>query len=310
MALPSFSLLLPNLFIGLCNGTPLLKPYSAVFCRDLGYRVHRFEPSFKLSSGGRANPDLVLASTSKNNTLLIEWTEATSVSSHKEEQLHRYSKVNQLDLTDVLAVPISAATTHDVTLIVPPGGVDSFEAFLSGKKWSFALLGFAAVDGKYSLEVTANGFQQSETDAFFRSGIHLTRVPLHYLPIPLDQITRASVAAQVVRHLVSLIHKGVGEVTVQEFCVGWVPLWSFIDVQKQHNLMAVTRDVLTALARKPFGKRLLRRIPSDPPAWQLSGQDLLRKQVRSVRTHLDNFIAEQTGESYQPELPLDETSPI
>ena len=43
MATNSFSHLLPNLFIGLCKGSRLLRPYSIQFKNELGYTIFKFE---------------------------------------------------------------------------------------------------------------------------------------------------------------------------------------------------------------------------------------------------------------------------
>ncbi|MCC7353448.1 MAG: hypothetical protein IT330_06775 [Anaerolineae bacterium] len=307
MVTNSFSHLLPNLFIGLCAGSPHLRPYSERFGHELAYQVFKFEVRFSMSAGGQANPDAVIASKKVANTFLLEWTESASISDDKKAQLERYSRVSARDLTDIIAVPPAATRTHDVAVIVRAAAADSFRRWLVDRQWRFPLMVFDPQEGRYTLKKVEFGFQEKRTEDFFAAGINVERIPLSYLPFPLDQVSRASIVAPTIRHLIALVIRGIQQIGIEGFCSGYVPAWSFIADRKQGELMRATKEVLNALGRKPGCKDLLERVQGDPPKWRLATRDVFRKRAQFYRDRLNIFISEHEGEDFQPELPFDET---
>ncbi|RLG20548.1 hypothetical protein DRN74_05210 [Candidatus Micrarchaeota archaeon] len=303
MAKDSFRLLLPNLFIGLCKGSRLLHPYSKQFYQELGYRLFQFEPSFKIVDG-RAHPDAVLRSEKVKHTLLVEWTEAASIHPRKQRQLSRYARVTNRDLINVLAVPPEEVKSFDVVLIVSDQTAPLFQQTLREQRWQFPLLIFRSECEEYELRKVFNEFMESETNKFFTVGIKINRIPLHFLPFPLENTTEADIVPFVIRHLLSLLVKGIKEFEVEDFCRGYVPMWKFIWWEKRHDLMKLTRQVLTALGRKPVGKELIRRVGSDPPKWGFVNPVESRKRIRSIKKVLEQFINEIQGKQYQMELEL------
>jgi hypothetical protein len=132
----------------------------------------------------------------------------------------------------------------------------------------------------------------------------LRRIPLGYLPFPLDEISHATVVFPVVRHLTALIVRDIVEVTLAEFCSGYVHAWSYIDPSKQSEISRNTRQILSELARDRTGQELIRRAPGEPPRWFLYQNAEFRRRIRFFQGFLDRFIAKKLGED-QPSLPLD-----
>jgi len=296
-----FSHLLPNLFIGLSKGAYQLRPYSKEF-KQLGYRVFKFEPFFPISAGQKTNPDMVIISERLGNTVMIEWTEVNSVREDKREQLHRYSKVTKRDLTNVLAIPPVAVETFDVCVIISPEAVDSFEGFFKKSNLQFPLLKFGEMkDGFYLMKVLYE-FEENQTNTFFSRPMNLSRIPRRYLPFALDEILHRQLVTHIVRHLLSLVRKETKEFTIDEFCSGYVPVWSLVDIRKQGEVKRVTKEVLVKLLSKPIGKELLKRLKQQPPTWEIIDEFDRRRSMRLIGKSLQEFIAEVKGKEFQLEL--------
>ncbi len=154
----SFSHLLSNLFIGLCKGHRSLRPYSLQFRDTLRYDIFRFEASFRLSAGARANPDLVMVSGSLGNTLVLEWS-GSGLTDHKKSQLERYAAISTDDLSSVLAVPVEATHSHDIVLILKGPVIQSFRDYLEEKGWPFPIVEFEIHDPGCSLQKVEHRFE-------------------------------------------------------------------------------------------------------------------------------------------------------
>jgi len=101
------------------------------------------------------------------------------------------SRISATDLTDILAIPPNAVNTYNATLVVQPTALESFKAFLGDRGWRFPILVFNTQESAYSLKKAENDFVEKKTDQFFASGVEVQRIPLHYLPFSLDQISGA-----------------------------------------------------------------------------------------------------------------------
>lgn len=305
MATSSFSHLLSNLFAGLCKGSIRLRPYSDEFRRSLKYEVFGFETVFALPSGGQANPDLVIVSEGVKSTLVIEWTQALSVTAKKEGQLERYSRVDREALVDVLAVPPSVASSHNVVLILKQSAVTSFKEFLTNSGWAFPILEFDDENG-YSLVRVVHSFADKDTDEFFKRGVKVDSIPLGYIPFSLEEISHETIVAFVVRHLISLIVRGAKEITTEEFCAGYVRLWQSIASNKQKDIKTKTRRLLAEISGNPTGKQILKRHDEDSLKWLLDHDSVFASKRRSFQTYLTTFVTRKEGREYQLELPFEE----
>ena len=132
---------------------------------------------------------------------------------------------------------------------------------------------------------------------FFTEGIKLRRIPLHYLPIQLDQISVQSIVTFVIRHLMSMLIKDIQEFSIEEFCEGYIPVWSFIDIKKQNQIKKVTKEVLNDLIKNPIGKDILVRIADNPPKWKIRSDFNVKRKSKSLVKALEDFINEKKGGS-------------
>ncbi len=297
----SFSYLLPNLFIGLCKGHRALRPHSVRFRDTLRYSIFRFEASFRLSAGARANPDLVMISNDLGSTLMLEWSES-GLTNHKKGQLERYAAISAGDLSSVLAVPVAASRSHDVVLILKEPVVQAFKDHLDEKGWAFPVLVFDSHNPGYSLQKVEHDFSVTATNTFFDKKLAFDRIPLGYLPFSLDDISHATLVTSVVGHLMAMIVRDKATINLQEFCAGYVPAWDYIDPGKQREIARNTRELLSELTRNKTGRTFIKRERNDPPTWLLYQNAEVRKKLRSYRGFLDRFIARKRGEEDQLQL--------
>jgi len=301
----SFSLLLPNLFIGLCKGSRTLGDYSRIFKEELGYLIFKFEPSFKTFAAGRINPDVIIISNNVENTLIIEWTESNHVNEDKKRQIDRYSRLSKDDLINIVAIPVNSAKTHNIILITLPNLVSSYSEYMKLRDIRFPILDFTIQDGNYCLEKKESNFEESRTNKFFTDGIKIKRIPLHYIPIPLDNFSSKSIVTLVVRHLVSLLIKGIQEFSIEEFCEGYISAWKFINDKKQSEFMKVTKNLLNELAHRPIGDQIIARIGNNPPKWKIKDEIDIKKRMKSIQKALNSFIIEiKEDRSHQLEMSI------
>jgi hypothetical protein len=303
MAIASFDLLIPNLFVGLTKGARGLGDHGRRF-RQLGYRIFRLEPTFLLDKGGKCNPDLVLSSSKISSTLILEWTNATSVHEDKREQFRRYAKVTSRDVVEELAVPRMEGGIFDIAVVVSTDAVDSFKRFLTDNGLPLVLLEFARKDEKFRLRRVSGRFKEAETGRFFSKTLVLDRIPLRYVPFSLANILPGELVTHIVSHMLSLMTRGSTQFTIDEFCSGFVYVWDTIAREKRAEISRATKRILGALAQHSAGRELLLRQQNPPnsPRWELLLSRASGTQIRGLRNRLSEFIAEVKGHAFQLEL--------
>ena len=303
MAAKSFSHLMSNLFVGLSKGSPALRPYSTKFSRELGYRLFGLESKFAASQASSSvKPDMVVSSPKTSNVLVLEWTENRNAL-QKDAQFGKYAKMIKRDLIDVLGVPVNEAGSHDVVIVVPDVCAPDYEALIKTRKWGFPMLVHKIDASGDSLNRNGSPMSTPKTDAFFQGGINLNpeRIPLHYIPVPLDGITTKSIAPNVVAELISIATKGGGEVSLERFCESYFPIWDKLDGSIQKEIRDKTKGVLTRLCRKPSMKSLITRSNQNPPKWNVAN---IRGSGgnKALQQRMQEFVNDVRGDPHQPDL--------
>ena len=302
-----FSQVIPNLFIGLCKGSFVLRPYSTNFGMNPSYKVQRLEPRMVIDTGETVNPDAICSSSSVGNTIVIEWTEAEKPNERKERQLERYSHVTSKNVIELLAIPANEAKTTDICLIVTPDAGSNFNELLTSKKWYFPLLSFTKTEMGYTLKRCANDFCEEQTNQFFSNNMTFERIPLGYLPLPLDEnINEKLVARIVARHALSVLIRGERNSSIEEFCSGYITIWDKIDNLKRKLIRSATKNTLIRLSKHESIKEYLQRDSADTALWHFKGGPELLKKIRSVQKGINQILAIIEGEKSQMELPFDD----
>jgi hypothetical protein len=300
-----FSLLLTNLFVGLCKSSRRLRPYSDEFSKSLGYQIFKFEPSFALLSanGERCNPDLILMSKIVSNTLITEWTQASNLGEGKKKQIATYAKIQVSDIVNMAGVPSAVAQNFSVVFVVKPNVLSEISDHLSKNSWRMPILSLSQDNNEYTLAKVGNGSLETRTDAFFTKGVKFKQIPEGYLKFSLDAINESNITDSITRHLVSLIVKGVGEITTEQFCVGFVKIWGYLSQEKQREIVKRTGEILKEMTRNEKTRPLLLRIKDNPSTWQVIDKKTFFERMRSYQTALDEFRFKKEGKGeFQPSL--------
>jgi hypothetical protein len=105
-----FNLKMLNLWIGLCRGEAGLP----LDIRHLGYKHKWIELRFLNSHGEDVKPELIIASDRIGHTVLLEWKAGANT---EQDQLRRYSGVDQQDLVQKVALTPVEASSHDTCVL-------------------------------------------------------------------------------------------------------------------------------------------------------------------------------------------------
>ena len=99
-----------NLLIGLCKGVRGL-PRNLI---DLGYSVKWIEFKFNNSEEELVKPEIIITSRKLGDTLLFEWKSGGNVDN---DQLLRYSKITEDNLTQRAQIPLNCVNTFRLTIL-------------------------------------------------------------------------------------------------------------------------------------------------------------------------------------------------
>lgn len=257
MAASSFNCDMLNFWIGMLQKHPVLKEGSASV-QALGYRLFQIEPSF-VGGQGTVNPDAVAISEQQGHTLLAEWTSAEQVSERKRTQIEKYSRVSGNDLANVLAVPVAAAKTSGVLLVVRPQAMAAFEPLTHTRNGTFVLLSvFSREVGRgYCLKSVAGHLADQSLEKVLMQGIVSQRIPHAYIPLDLEEISRETVVKPLMESLVAAAVRGPLDFTLEALCKGMTPMWRWISEPKRDELSKVSWSLLRELKRGNYGKGIV-----------------------------------------------------
>ncbi|MFZ0033492.1 MAG: hypothetical protein WAK60_00710 [Sedimentisphaerales bacterium] len=172
-------------------------------------------------------------------------------------------------------------------------------------KLKFPLLQIEQTGPKFVLTKAENAFEELKTESFFKTPKVFERIPMRYLPIPLDRIIHELLVIHVCVHLISLLRRGVQEFTVTDFCKGYIPAWNIVDSAKRGNIVRVTKDIISSLCNSVYGQNMLeRQSPLNPPKWSFA-EGLDRKNLRSIKKELDEFAMGVKSGQFQGEWDFD-----
>ena len=173
----NLNLALMNLFVGMCKG---LAGLPRDF-RNLQYVDKWIELRFANTDQEQVAPELIVSSRRLNHTILFEWKSGPNL---EADQLRRYSRVTQDDLSERAALAIEETGSHDVAAIGLQEHAERLTMGLAQGHYTFPLL-LVTDDG---LAIHQNRFQPNETDAVFRPllAINWGDVPNHFFPVDVD----------------------------------------------------------------------------------------------------------------------------
>jgi hypothetical protein len=294
-----------NLFIGMCKGDPVLPRYF----RDLGYHEHAIEFRFQNADNETVVPELIIASGTVHHALLFEWKSGPNT---EADQLRRYSRVTQPDLTQRALLAREDCTTHDITIVGLGEHSDRLAQGIEAGDYPFPIL----VVTEAGLEKIRNQFSEPTTDTLFQNtlGIDWSRAPMSYFPVDGDS-EEWEYAEQVLPHVLTKMGNGVSRIIVADIARLLVPHW---DISNPDFRQSVERKIVTVLdyaERHEFGEFLRRNRAyqgrGSSPAWDVVANPILTepdkrlKHWRQMKAKQTSVIEHFRGVEVQGELPLE-----
>ena len=283
-----------NLWIGLCKGVYGL-PRDIY---ELGFEPICIDHRFRNSAGESAHPDLIIESELKGHTLCLEFKSGGP----DEGQLLRNSHILPADLVRQAWVRPSAATSHDVVVVIFTTNSALHQQALSNGGYRFPLLG-TQPDG---LALIANRFRLDELSSVF---IPLLRIDWSVVPTSFVRIDGElgdwEIAETMGPAILARVISGQPRFGVAEICRDVSDMWSILGGPGQQSLRSRVRAVVARAVAGPFA-----------PYLSLSGDTIRVTQgrlgdparqaqaLRALRTAQAQFIGDLRSSGRQLTLPL------
>lgn len=248
-----------NAFAGLCED---LKNWPNDLYK-MGYRIVAVEPSFKNSTRGIVNPELVIASDDKNHSILIESKSGTL----DGNQHDRYRDVSAEDLAQGGNLPISKKETHifDISYLCDDSNETSVKKALAEKQSSFPLVN---MNHKFEeatwIKKKSGDFNETDVDKLFTKGI---KIPHNYPPVSLIPILSDPdfpdylVAKMLLPQVVKFMVEGRRIFEVPTLLSEAIPyhLWDCFDKKEKDKIINKVTRILSMVSRdalKPYIRRV------------------------------------------------------
>lgn len=301
----SLNLQLMNLFIGMCKGDPALPRHF----RDLGYQEHAIEFRFQNADNETVVPELIIASRRVHHALLFEWKSGPNT---EADQLRRYSRVTQADLTQRAMLVRENCTTHDIAIVGLGEHRDRLVQGIEAGRYPFPIL----VVTEAGLEKIRNRFSEPTTDAVFQNRLEVdwSRAPMSYFPLDSNS-EDWEYAEQVLPHVLTKMADGVPRIIVADIARLLVPQWEIANRDFRNSVERKIVTVLDYAERHEFGEFLRRNRAyqgrGGSPAWDVVENPVWREPDKRLK-HWRQMKAKQTrviehfrGDEVQGELPLE-----
>lgn len=310
---PSYntSLVLLNLFIGMCNGE---RGLPNLF-RRFGYENRGIEVKFVNSEGDFVQPELIIASEQKSHALLFEWKDGANL---EEDQLRRYSKVTARDLRQRAQLMGSSADSFDITIVAHDEHVDRIVIGLRRGGYRFPLL--AITNSK--LQLRENIFCCQELNLVFKAGLDIDWdiVSTYYVPFDMNS-KPGDIAEKIMRNVVVRMRKREGRINVNDIAADIVPAWGMIDGSHKKKLRKKLTDIMREASTCEFKEYLkynreLSSRNSTMATWDIMNNPIAlhagknSKGVKRIGTLVERFLKRlETGKEFKDEdrmLPFDD----
>ncbi len=305
----SFSLVMTNLFVGLCRGHRFLHPVSDQ-ARALGYKLFRIEPSFA-GTIRQVRPDAIACSSRRRHTLLGEWTGMDSMTPEKRLQVRAYMAVTRKELVDLAAVDVDSAESSSTWLVVRPEAAGAFGVVLEkmpGGKLLLSTLGVHDNSG-YRLACHGGALADDELTGLLTGPHTFRRVPMSYVRFSFDDLSPRAIAAPVVQEIVSLVAKEAYKFTIVGLCSDLFDgAWKQIATEVQNSVARAVRKVVKELSSQEYASDWLAQVPGERDSWALNvGRKADASSFLSqFRDIAERFLARLANRPFTPELPFDE----
>lgn len=237
----NFSLLIVNLFVGLCRGSAGLPKVL----RELGYEDRWIERQFTNQDRDRVHPEVVIASRLQRHTLLVEAKRGPNTD---RDQLRRYARVEGGDLIERLFLAEEEAERHDVAVVGLHEYADRLRIALEEDGTRFPLL----VADDEGLWLAVNEFSCEELTDVFRPRMHVRwdEVPMGWIPFDHDS-ELWEVAEVVIPRVIGRMVDREPRVGARSVCDA-VSSWSIIGTPQRRQMEARVLEVFREASAEEF----------------------------------------------------------
>jgi hypothetical protein len=301
-----FNLKMLNLWIGLCRGEAGLP----LDIRHLGYKHKWIELRFLNSHGEDVKPELIIASDRIGHTVLLEWKAGANT---EQDQLRRYSGVDQQDLVQKVALTPVEASSHDTCVLGLAEHGHRLSMGISQSGYSFPLL-VLEHDG---ISLRLNRFARQELTQVFdpKLNLDMSKVPTQI--IPFDHNSQFwEIAEQVLPQIIEYMCRGAPRFTLEQVASDCVPVWQIaMAPEYKRDLKFKVGQVIDDAAEHEFRGYFRRDRPTagrtHSPTWQILYNpndlpfDKRSREYRKLTTRQREFVeALKTGKRQPLQLAL------
>ena len=299
----SFNLILLNLWIGLCGGHPRL-PRDL---RELGYDAKWIEYRFQNQDGETIHPEMIVCSSKMAHTLLLEFKSGKNLDN---DQLYRYSRVTQEDLRQLAMIPISATSSHDISIIGKEENAERLRIGLDAGPYNFPFL----VCNALGIHLFLNKFSVQSLNNLFSKGLAIDwgQVPTMYVPI-LHDSESWEIAEVIIPIILGHMHQRKSRIEVEQISIESCKAWSSMGSPAKKEYRSQVSKVLAEASRSSFREYFHYKSDQKGGYIEISnnpiemGTDKRTGAYKKLQTLQREFIAKLIKEAGQTSLDLDST---
>lgn len=293
-----FSLNLLNIFVGLSQGSMLLKPFSKEF-KKFNYDFFGIEKDL---NGLNIKPECILISQKIGNTLLFEWTQAP-FNTIKENQFDRYIKTTPEKLYEAF-IPMEATKSFDFFYVIDPQWVDQYT---NDKMTNEHVSLFSFDNDELLLMPIANRLTSEQVNNFFTERIKFDRVP-KIISIdfehPNDDDLRRKIITIFVKFLLRSDTKTIVASKMAKEVFG-EKFWLVLGKDKQSFLINKISFVITEFTyHKAFNQSFIGKKTKSDASWTIKNNDQVEK-IKLAKKIQEISKTIKTDGRYQQEFPFD-----
>lgn len=288
--MPSFSIKLINIFVGLFTAgkNRFLKEYSSQI-NNLGYKLVEIEPTFN-SGSGKVNPEALAHSSTRSQSLQVEWTQLDEPTQAKISQINRYLRVQPQHIKfKVNTLPEAVSTWLIAADHCESDYYNLLDNFPDETDKKLMLCSFTSNSNGNILKSTRGAFEDLDLSALIQGGILIKRISYDYVKIDLNDLQSPEIVSLTIRQLVNFHARQKHEFTSEEITSEAFGEWDFLSQEKKKSLKKRILNILKEFSRS-VSKRHIERVLNEPPTWILKGglpsfQKVTRKYIRNLNNN-------------------------
>ena len=226
-------------------------------------------------------PELIISSRTVHHSVLFEWKEGANT---EADQLRRYNRIVQQDLTQRAMLDAEECATHNVTIVGLHEFRDRIILGVDNGRYTFPVL--IVTDG--GMELARNTFSEPRTHEFFSQPLVIDWDTAPTSFFPLDGSSEPwEYAEHIIPWMLTRMETGDTRIVSEEVARHFIPLWDTGNDNFKTPIRNKIVTVLTHASQNEFGRYIRRnqrlggRIHF--PTWQITENPLLDSPDRRLK---------------------------